>query len=189
MYLLPYIVFYTILMRDAVLIAHVDRVAFVQAQSIQATTLSIAIVTAVETHATDVFTPALLLALVDVESDFDPTSTSRLVNGVRVTGNWRSTKRPPNAIGPYCCGVSQATGKTWSHCLALRDPDVALATTVASLVVWQRRGKTVRRALQGYGCGNAGLKGACKAYATRVFARMRLFMAPAPVRTHARPAA
>jgi hypothetical protein len=174
--------------RTASHVAHQQHVLSVQRQGASSTVLADAIVTAAEVHATSAFPVELLLALADVESDFDPTATSRLtgstwdrdqqrwVGGVRVTGRWRTTKRPPRTAGNYFCGVVQATAATWQHCLALRDPAVAMQTTVASLIAWKRRSGGVRRALQGYGCGNAGLKGACKRYARRVLARRRLFM-------------
>lgn len=174
--------------------SHADLVVRVQAQGAASYALADRIVTAAETHATETYSVALLLGLADVESDFDPTATSRLfgatwdaakhrwTGGARATGSWRSTKRPMGSVGNYCCGITQATGTTWARCLALRDPDVAMQTLVASLDAWQKQGKTLRRALQGYGCGNAGMKGACKAYASKVLARSELFaQAPSDV--------
>jgi len=173
---------------------HADLIARAQAQGAKTYALADAVVTAAETYATADFPVDLLLGLVDVESDFDPTSTSRLtgatwdptahrwVGGTRTAGIWRSTKRPPGSVGNYCCGVAQATGSTWKQCLALRDPDLAMQTAVASLGAWLKRGKTVQRALQGYGCGNAGMKGSCKAYAKKVFGRSRVFAQPVTVK-------
>jgi len=137
-----------------------------------------AVVIAAQAHATADFPLELLLGLADTESDFVPWSVSRLINGERVTGSYLSTKRPAGATGNFFCGITQATASTWARCLALRDIDLAYRTTVAELTAWLKRAKTVTRALQGYGCGNKGMSGSCKAYAGKVYRRARLFKLP-----------
>ena len=171
---------------------HDQLVARVQANGAKTVELAQAIVVAVETHATPDFPVDFLLGLSDVESNFEPASTSRLyaatwdpearrwVGGHRVAGNWYSTKKPPGSVGTYCCGITQVMGKSWKKCLALRDVNLAVQTSVSELTYWLRRGKTIQRALQGYGCGNSGMKGACKPYAAKVLKRSRIFSAPAP---------
>lgn len=118
---------------------------------------------------------ALLLAMADLESDFDPTSTSRLIDGARQTGPWRSTRAPRGATGNFYCGITQVKAATWKECLRSRDIEVSLSKTVDELTYWLGRGKTLQKALQGYGCGNKGMNGACRKYANRVLRRARWF--------------
>jgi len=139
-----------------------------------------AMVAAARAAATPDLPAPLLLGLADIESNFDSTATSRLVGGKRQTGPWRRTTPPPGATGNYFCGVTQAIAPTWKRCLELRDPRVAFAVGAAELTTWLRRGGTVQRALQGHGCGNAGMKGACRGYAARVLRRARYFAGSKP---------
>jgi hypothetical protein len=118
---------------------------------------------------------ALLLAMADIESDFDPTSTSRLIDGARKTGPWRSTRAPRGASGNFYCGITQVKASTWKECLRSRDIKVSLSKTVDELTYWLGRAKSMQRALQGYGCGNKGMDGACRKYANRVLRRARWF--------------
>jgi|GEM_PF-6432343 len=119
----------------------------------------------------------LLLALARTESSYDPTSVSRLIDGARQTGPWRSTRRPPGARGNFYCGVTQAKGATWARCLALRDLDTAYRTTVVELEYWlgrcARRARAWECALAGYGAGNAGAARGTSSYARRVLVRAR----------------
>lgn len=137
-------------------------------------------VAAARAAATPDLPTSLLLGLADIESNFDSTATSRLVGGKRQTGPWRRLTPPPGATGNYFCGVTQAIAPTWKRCLELRDPQVAFAVGAAELTTWLRRGGTVQRALQGHGCGNAGMKGACRNYAARVLRRARYFAGSKP---------
>jgi len=148
------------------------------------------VVTAAELAATPDFPIDLLLAMADIESDFDPTSVSRKVGatwdpatrkcigGHYDMGTWHSTKAPKGICGNMFCGIMQTTASSWKQCLAMRDVNLAMRTNIQSLQAWFKRGKTVQRALQGYGCGNSGMHGGCKAYAAKVFTRSRLFSMP-----------
>ena len=138
------------------------------------------VVLAAQSAATQDFPVELLLGLADVESDFESRSVSRLIGSARQTGTWRSSKAPKGSHGNYFCGITQAIAPTWKRCMELRDPAVAMTAGVAELQAWLKRGKSVRIALQGHGCGNAGMTGACASYATRVLRRARLFIIPAP---------
>ena len=126
------------------------------------------------------FSVELLLGLSYVESNYESTATSRLIAGKRHTGAWVSVTAPPGAVGNFFCGVTQAIAPTWKRCLELRDPAVAYAAAVSELGQWLQRSGSVQGALQGHGCGNAGMKGACKAYALRVFTYARRLEGPRP---------
>jgi hypothetical protein len=138
-----------------------------------------AVVAAAEETATPDVPVELLLAQAWIESRFVPEATSRLIDGKRQTGVWKSLKPPKGATGNFYCGITQSVAPTWKRCLELRDPKVAMVAGIAGMEYWLKRGKTLRRALQGYGCGNIGMDGACKSYANRVMSRMRVFQRPA----------
>lgn len=137
-----------------------------------------AVVDAAKAVATPDISVELLLGMADVESDFDPTSVSRLIDGKRQTGPWRSDRAPKNATGNFYCGITQVKASTWKRCLAMRDVNLAMQAAVEELTYWLGRGKTIRKALQGHGCGNKGMKNACVGYAGRVLQRMRWFSGP-----------
>ena len=118
--------------------------------------------------------PELLLAVAFVESRFDPTATSRVVNGHRTTGRYPSSS-PPSGLDTKAtlfCGPLQTIATTWNECLAMRDVDHAYAAGAAELEKWlgdRRVHGDVKRALAGHGCGNFGVTtGRCNAYPTRV---------------------
>jgi hypothetical protein len=138
-----------------------------------------AVVAAAEAVATTDLPAELFLAQAWAESRYVSEATSRLIDGKRQTGAWKSTKPPKGATGNYYCGITQSVAPTWKRCLELRDPNVAMAAGFEGMSHWLKRGKTLKRALQGYGCGNVGMDGACEAYARRVMARMRRFQRPA----------
>lgn len=138
-----------------------------------------AVVLAATEVATEDLPVELFLAQAWAESRFIPEATSRLIDGKRQTGVWKSTKAPKGATGNYYCGITQSVAPTWKRCLELRDPKVAMAAGLEGMKYWLKRGKTLKRALQGYGCGNIGMDGACESYARRVMARMRKFQKPA----------
>ena len=137
-----------------------------------------AVVSAAMSVATADVPVELLLAQAWIESRFVPEATSRLIDGKRQTGAWKSTKPPKGATGNYYCGITQSVGPTWKRCLELRDPKVAMEAGIAGMEYWIKRGGTIRRGLQGYGCGNIGMDGACKGYADRVLRRMQVFQKP-----------
>src|SRR5512138_1983810 len=118
--------------------------------------------------------PELLLAIAWVESRYDPTATSRIERGVRVTGRYASTN-PPAALDrrfPLYCGPLQTFATTWSGCLAMRDLETGYTAGVREIEQWLRdirvRGDIVR-ALSGHACGNLGLvSGQCSNYPARV---------------------
>lgn len=119
-------------------------------------------------------TPSLLLAMARVESNYDPTATSRMVNGVRVTGMWRSTR--PTGHGKRFCGPLQTiAGDRWVDCLAQRDLYVGYLTGAKEMVFWlgaaeryRVPGDRLRAALRGHGCGIYGFRGPCNRYDVRV---------------------
>jgi hypothetical protein len=117
----------------------------------------------------------LLLAVGYFESHYQATATSVLINGVRRTGPWRSTRRPKGQLASLHCGVTQATARTWAECLQLRDPDLAYIALADSLARWLVRAKgNIKRVLDGYGCGNRGFRtGRCNRYPARVLHLMR----------------
>ena len=116
----------------------------------------------------------LLLAVAYVETGYDPTSTSRVENGVRCMGHYPST-RPPADLSPRTslfCGPLQTQAYSWGHCLAMRRLSVAYTTGAREIGTWLEdrrvRGNVVR-ALAGYGCGNFGVQtGRCNYYPQRV---------------------
>jgi len=142
----------------------------------------LAVIEAAQAAETPTIRLELLLAMSDIESDFMPNATSRLVGTVRQTGVWNSSTKPKGSNGTYFCGVTQATAPTWARCLELRELREAYKTTVHELELWLKPAHgDLTKALQGYGCGNAGIKGACKAYAGKVLRRMRYFQGPLPI--------
>jgi hypothetical protein len=138
------------------------------------------VVLAAQAVATSDFPIELLLGLADVESDFAPTATSRLIDGVRQTGEWKSNHPPKGATGNFFCGITQAIAPTWKRCLELRDPKVAMTALAGELDYWLKRSGSVMGALQGHGCGNVGMQGACRPYAASVMRQARLFRVPRP---------
>jgi hypothetical protein len=123
---------------------------------------------------TDRVGPELLLGVAFIESRFDPTATSRVVNGHRKTGRYPS-QTPPSGLDAKAtlfCGPLQTIATTWSECLAFRDIDRAYAAGAAELEKWladRRVRGNVTRALAGHGCGNYGVTtGRCNAYPSRV---------------------
>jgi hypothetical protein len=135
---------------------------------------------------TERVSPELLLAIAFVESRYDPTATSRVVDGVRVTGRYPSTL-PPARLTPYShlyCGPLQTFAPTWTQCLAQRDLAVGYGAGVRELEQWLRdirvRGN-VSRALAGHGCGNYGIQtGQCNNYPERVRWIERMLLGPRP---------
>lgn len=113
--------------------------------------------------------PFILIAQAYIESRFDPTATSRLVNGSRRTGSWPSTSAPVGWRGTLYCGITQTVAVTWAACLALRAPRAAIAAQAHELRAWLvvTRG-SLPAALNGYGCGHFGVKHGCNGYAGRV---------------------
>ena len=116
--------------------------------------------------------PHVLLAQQYIESRFDPTSTSRLIDGTRRTGPWTSRRAPSRWSGNLYCGIAQNQASTWAACLALREAKVAMAAQTHELRAWLRRTRgDLPRALAGYGCGNHGATtGRCNGYPRRVLA-------------------
>lgn len=116
--------------------------------------------------------PHVLLAQQYIESRFDPTATSRLIDGTRQTGPWTSRRAPARWSGNLYCGIAQSRASTWAACLALREAKVAMAAQAAELRAWLRRTKgDLPRALAGYGCGHFGVTtGRCNGYPRRVLA-------------------
>lgn len=114
--------------------------------------------------------PALLLAQAYVESRFDSTATSRLVDGKRHVGAWPSRLAPAGWSATLYCGVAQTAAITWKRCLELRDVNKSINAQADELTAWLRLAKgNLRRALAGYGCGNVGLStGWCRGYPERV---------------------
>jgi len=114
--------------------------------------------------------PFILLAQIYIESRFDPTMTSRLVDGTRHTGPWRLRRAPNGWAGNLYCGITQVAARSWAACLALRGSGAAVAAQVAELRAWlQRTRGDLSLALAGYGCGNHGVTtGRCNRYPARV---------------------
>ena len=114
----------------------------------------------------------LLLAVADVESRYQPDSVSRVVDGRRVTGRWRSSA--PAGRGPRFCGVAQAqAGSDWQRCLDLRDLRAGYRAAADELRDWLRMvGGDLAAALRGHGCGWRGVRGTCRAYDRRVIRRV-----------------
>lgn len=133
-------------------------------------------------------TPSLLLAIARVESNYDPRSTSRVVNGSRVTGVW--PKERPTGVGPRFCGVMQTiAGDRWVDCMAQRDLATGYLTGAEEIKRWLgwahkagfRGSGLVRAALRGHACGLYGLTHPCKDYDGRVLrvkARLDRLSAP-----------
>ena len=114
----------------------------------------------------------LLLAVAAVESDYNPTWVSRIEDGERKIGRWRSDQ--PVGEGPRCCGVMQTrAGNSWKKCVAQRDVMVGYQVGATELAAWLDRTSDVRKALAGHGCGNGGLSSGCGTYPARVLARAR----------------
>lgn len=117
--------------------------------------------------------PELLLAVAWVESRFDSSATSRVERGGRRTGSWPSSARAGR--GPRFCGVMQTiAGDDWAACLAQRPLLVGYRTGAAELRAWLRLSRgDLRAALNGHGCGVAGMTAGCRGYADRVLAIAR----------------
>lgn len=121
--------------------------------------------------------PALLLSMAYIESRYRPEATSRVEDGKRKTGMWRSSK--PAGTGPWFCGIMQTQARfDWERCLAQRDISLAYQTGAGELVKWlkQTRGD-LEKALRGYGCGNWGVANTCRNYENRVLAWKRRILA------------
>jgi hypothetical protein len=127
---------------------------------------------AIEASADDL-DPLVLLAQQYIESKFDSTSTSRLIDGKRKTGPWASRSAPEGWTGNLYCGIGQNRASTWAACLALREPSAAAKAQAGELRRWLKRARgDLTLALAGYGCGNHGLRtGRCNRYPARVLAR------------------
>ena len=139
---------------------------------------------------TDRVSPELLLAIAFVESRFDVTATSRVEGGTRRMGRYPSTTPPPNlSLRSLFCGPLQTMARSWSECMALRDPHNAYAASVHELERWlndRRVRGDVTRALAGYGCGNYGVAtGKCNYYPQRVLWQNRRFEMGRPRANHA----
>lgn len=133
---------------------------------------------AAEAAATPDVSPELLLAIAYVESRYDPTSLSRLVDGHRRTGRYRSTRPPANLeTHSLFCGPLQTMAHSWAGCLAMRQLSTAYTTGARELGSWMRDRRVhgnVRRALAGYACGNHGVNtGHCNHYPQRVMFMQR----------------
>jgi len=145
--------------------------------------------------AVDASTPAisadLLVSVAFIESRFDPTATSRIQSGRRLTGSYPSTDAPPGLRGSLYCGELQTFAASWAECLAMRDRAVAYTAAVAELTHWlhdRRVHGDIALALAGHGCGNAGVtSGRCNAYPDRVFAVRTLLSKIRPTRVHRAP--
>ena len=124
----------------------------------------------------------IILGVARVESHFNGRATSRLVDGVRVTGIWASTK--PAGQGPRYCGVMQTIADhDWSECLRQRDLAIGYAKGADELRRWMKltRGN-LRAALDGHACGWHGVQHHCNGYSTRVmaYAKRLGWIAPSP---------
>lgn len=116
--------------------------------------------------ATPSLSPELLLAVVYVESDMDPTTVSR----------------PRGAHAWGFCGVFQTIAMSERECIAQRDLAIGYELGVRELTWWMHYcGGDVACALRGHGCGGVGAKsGVCgdpdrngDRYAERVLRIMR----------------
>jgi len=119
----------------------------------------------------------LLLAIVWVESRYDPYSVSRMecINGTcrRRTGHWDKDAKPPGARPTYYCGVTQVGGPiSWDKCKELRGIDEAYLTGAIHLDSWMfskpcRNLKGTERencGLRGYNGGWASIRNKSKTY-------------------------
>jgi hypothetical protein len=136
--------------------------------------------------AKDDLDPFVLLAQQYIESRYDSTATSRLIEGKRRVGSWPRLKAPPGWSGSLYCGIGQTVAWAWSSCLALRDPKRATAAQATELRTWlAKTNNDLTKALAGYGCGNLGLQtGRCGTYPQRVLvlaARLRKATAVVPL--------
>jgi hypothetical protein len=120
----------------------------------------------------DTVQPELLLAIARVESRYDPTATSRMQGGKRVTGSFPSTAMGRGMSGPFYCGPLQTYAHDWATCLAQRDLATGYRTGKAELDKWlkdPRVAGNLFRMLLGHACGNLGLsEGRCNGYPNRV---------------------
>lgn len=101
-----------------------------------------------------------------------------LPGGLLDAVEWQESRGDPAAVSASgCVGLLQVCPR-WSQYTAtqLRDPAINRLEGARMLRYWHRRAHgDWSRALAGYRCGNAGLRGACgQGYARRVLARMRL---------------
>ncbi len=136
----------------------------------------------------------LLLAIAFVESRYNPTWVSRVVDGKRKTGRHPSTTPPRvDRKASLFCGALQTYARTWEACLELRDSRLAYAAGVAEIQAWLRDGRVrgdIKRALAGHGCGNHGVTtGRCNRYPDRVLATQRRLFGPRGSRPSTRVAA
>jgi hypothetical protein len=119
-------------------------------------------VEAAHVAAKDKISPTLLLAIAFVESRYDATATSRVENGVRLTGHYGSRAQPANmnlALGLFC-GPMQTIAKSWANCLEMRELQRGYAAGVSELQQWLRDSRVQGQwvlALAGHACGNVGL--------------------------------
>jgi hypothetical protein len=128
--------------------------------------------------ATEEVSAELLLGVAYVESRYNPTALSRVVDGVRKTGLYRSTRRPERDPGTSMfCGPLQTYARTWSECLAMRDLTTGYEAATRELQQWLRDRRVrgdITRALAGHACGNHGVNtGKCNRYPQRVLAKAR----------------
>jgi hypothetical protein len=117
----------------------------------------------------------LLLAMAYVESRYDATATSYVADGRRVGGRWPS--RSQAGEGPRFCGVMQtAAGHDWEACLAQRPLLVGYRRGAGEIAKWlPHADHDLQQALNGYGCGFAGMRNGCRNYGARVLAVARRF--------------
>lgn len=115
----------------------------------------------------------LLLAIAYHESRFVPHAVSRVELGVRTGGAWPS--RAPAGVGPWYCGPMQtAAGWDWALCLSLRDLRASYDDGAIVLGRWLHAARgDLRRALDGYACGWAGLRRGCRGYGAAVLRTAR----------------
>lgn len=97
--------------------------------------------------------PELLLAMVYVESRFEPKAVSHPARGKRF------------------CGVLQVYAPTETACKAMQPLAAGYIAGALALRSWLRLARgDLHDALNGYGCGMYGLKNGCRRYAERVLA-------------------
>lgn len=124
--------------------------------------------------------PDLLLAVARVESGFHGDRVSRLVRGKRITGRWRSIRRPPSE-GSLFCGVGQTrAGRSWRRCVLMRDLTVGYSALTDELAWWlEYTHGDLPAALRGHACGIRAKRtcgshgGTRKPYADRVLDGLR----------------
>lgn len=109
-------------------------------------------------NATEDWPAERLLAIARVESNFEPTDTSRKDGrtGRRVTSKWRSTSRAAYFVGPYFCGVLQTKALSWSTCIAQREVGYGYRVGVIELTSWMRLCKQKKYRVRDHRCALAG---------------------------------